>query len=197
MGIVGVGGWNLTRAGRECVPRAADAAARIGKDIWLRRRAGPHRRRAARCRARCRFLRPPVVCRRGCRRGPGRRGHLGHPLSRHGAVPRPHPPGPPAGTDRGVTLARGTDHNPGTCGITSMSLVVALAVHGLGLSVGAALAAATRGGAESLRLADRGRVEPGLPADLVLWDADHEGAFAWAYGLAAARVWKGGVEIDG
>jgi imidazolonepropionase len=99
--------------------------------------------------------------------------------------------------ERGVTLALGTDHNPGTCGLTSMSLVVALAVHGLGLSVGAALAAATAGGARSLGLADRGLVQPGLLADLVLWDADHEGAFAWAYGLAAARVWKGGVEIDG
>lgn len=99
--------------------------------------------------------------------------------------------------EHGVTLALGTDHNPGTCGMTSMSLVVTLAVHGLGLSVSAALAAATAGGARSLRLADRGRVEPGMLADLVLWDADHEGAFAWAYGLAAVRVWKGGVEIDG
>jgi imidazolonepropionase len=97
---------------------------------------------------------------------------------------------------RGVTLALGTDHNPGTCGTTSMSLVVTLAVHGLGLSVGAALSAATAGGAASLGLADRGRVEAGALADLVLWAADHEGAFAWDYGVPAARVWKGGVEID-
>jgi imidazolonepropionase len=32
-------------------------------------------------------------------------------------------------------------------------------------------------------------------ADLVLWDADHEGAFAWAYGLKPVRVWRGGVQI--
>jgi imidazolonepropionase len=99
--------------------------------------------------------------------------------------------------ERGVTLALGTDHNPGTCGMTSMSLVVALAVHGLGLSVSAALGAATAGGAASLGLADRGQVQVGMLADLVLWDADHEGAFAWGYGLTAARVWKGGVEVDG
>lgn len=92
----------------------------------------------------------------------------------------------------GATVALATDHNPGTCGTTSMSLVVALAVTGLGMSVDAALSAATLGGAASLRLGDRGRVEPGLLADLVVWDADHEGAFAWSFGLTPAQVWLGG-----
>jgi imidazolonepropionase len=32
-------------------------------------------------------------------------------------------------------------------------------------------------------------------ADIVLWDADHEGAFAWAYGLKTLRVWRGGETI--
>ena len=35
----------------------------------------------------------------------------------------------------------------------------------------------------------------GKLADLVLWDAEHEGAFAWAYGLKALRVWRGGLPI--
>lgn len=101
---------------------------------------------------------------------------------------------PPARSllDAGVTLALGTDHNPGTSGMTSMSLVVALAVALLGLSVDEALAAATRGGARSLRVAGRGVVQAGAAADLVLWDADHEGAFAWSYGLTPLRVYKGG-----
>ena len=90
--------------------------------------------------------------------------------------------------DAGVTLALGSDHNPGTCGTTSMSLVVALGVAELGLSVGEALTAATAGGARSLRLADRGRLEEGMRADLVSWEADHEGAFLWSYGLAPRRV---------
>ncbi|HEV8063865.1 MAG TPA: imidazolonepropionase [Acidimicrobiales bacterium] len=94
--------------------------------------------------------------------------------------------------EAGVTIALGSDHNPGTCGTTSMSLVVALAVAELGLSVDGALAAATAGGAASLRLADRGRLEPGLRPDLVLWEADHEGAFAWGYGLQPRQVWIGG-----
>jgi imidazolonepropionase len=99
---------------------------------------------------------------------------------------------PPVRTllEAGVTIALGSDHNPGTCGTTSMSLVVALGVAELGLSVSQALQAATAGGAASLRLNDRGRVEVGLRGDLVAWDADHEGAFAWSYGLKPLHVWK-------
>lgn len=94
--------------------------------------------------------------------------------------------------EAGVTVALGSDHNPGTCGTTSMSLVIALAVGELGLSVEEALVAATAGGATSLRLADRGRIAPGLRADLVVWQADHEGAFAWSYGLVPQGVWRAG-----
>ncbi|MGA2871978.1 MAG: imidazolonepropionase [Candidatus Dormibacteria bacterium] len=96
----------------------------------------------------------------------------------------------------GVTVALGTDHNPGTSGATSMSLIVWLAVTELGLSVDQALSAATAGGARSLGLADRGRVEPGLVADLVLWDADHEGAFAWRPDLEPLQVWRQGVPVS-
>jgi len=95
----------------------------------------------------------------------------------------------------GAVIALGTDHNPGTSGLTSMSAVIALAISVLKMSVEQALVAATVGGARSLRLTDRGRLARGLRADLVQWDADHEGAFAWAFGLAPRRVWKGGVPI--
>jgi len=95
----------------------------------------------------------------------------------------------------GAVIALGTDHNHGTSGLTSMSAVIALAISVLKMSVEQALLAATAGGARSLRLSDRGRVEQGLRADLVEWAADHEGAFAWAFGLAPRQVWKGGVPI--
>ena len=36
----------------------------------------------------------------------------------------------------------------------------------------------------------------GRLADIVLWDADHEGAFAWAYGLKPSRVWLGGEPVQ-
>ena len=95
----------------------------------------------------------------------------------------------------GTTIALGTDHNPGTSGITSMSVVVAMAVAVLKLSVERALLAATVGGALSVARLDRGAVAPTMLADLVLWDADHEGAFAWSYGLRPLRVWRGGAQV--
>jgi imidazolonepropionase len=95
----------------------------------------------------------------------------------------------------GTVIALGTDHNPGTSGLTSMSAVVALAVAVFKLPVERALIAATLGGAYSLSRSDRGVVAPHKLADLVLWDADHEGAFAWAYGLKPRIVWRGGTQV--
>jgi imidazolonepropionase len=60
------------------------------------------------------------------------------------------------------------------------------------MSVCEALRAATVGGAQALRAPDRGSVARGRLADIVAWDADHEGAFVWSYGMTPARVWRGG-----
>ena len=97
--------------------------------------------------------------------------------------------------DAGGVIALGTDHNPGTSGITSMSVVVALAVAVFKMSVERALIAATLGGAFSISRSDRGVVAPHKLADLVLWDAEHEGAFAWAYGLKPRTVWLRGAQV--
>jgi imidazolonepropionase len=98
-------------------------------------------------------------------------------------------------TDAGAVIALGTDHNPGTSGITSMSLVVALAVGVFKLSAERALIAATVGGAHSISRSDRGVIAASKLADLVLWEAEHEGAFAWAYGLKPRLVWRGGSQV--
>ena len=97
--------------------------------------------------------------------------------------------------DKGVAVALGSDHSPGGNGITSMPLVISLAVSQFGLSVTEALRAATLGGAQALRAPDRGAMTRGRLADIVLWDADHEGAFAWSYGLKPSRVWLGGAPV--
>jgi imidazolonepropionase len=97
--------------------------------------------------------------------------------------------------EAGAVVALGTDHNPGTSGLTSMSAVVALAVAVFKMSVEQALIAATAGGARSVVRSDRGQVAPGKLADVVLWDADHEGAFAWAYGLRPRSVWLRGSQV--
>jgi imidazolonepropionase len=97
--------------------------------------------------------------------------------------------------DKGVAVALGSDHSPGTNGLTSMSMVVSLAIAHLGMSVSEALRAATVGGAHALRTPDRGAMTRGRYADIVAWDADHEGAFAWSYGLKPLRVWRGGEPV--
>jgi imidazolonepropionase len=94
--------------------------------------------------------------------------------------------------DKGVAVALGSDHSPGVNGITSMALVVSLAIAHFGMSVGEALRAATLGGAQALRMPELAGMARGRYADIVAWDADHEGAFAWSYGLRPLKVWRGG-----
>lgn len=100
--------------------------------------------------------------------------------------------------DAGVTVALASDANAGTFGgWGQMPLVVGLGATLLGMTAGEALAAATAGGAASLGLAtERGRIAAGMAADLVAWDAEHEGAFALNLGaVRAERIWIGGHEI--
>ena len=97
--------------------------------------------------------------------------------------------------EAGAVIALGTDHNPGTSGLTSMSVVIALAVAVFKMSVERAILAATLGGAYSLSRSDRGVISPHKLADIVLWEAEHEGAFAWAYGLKPRVVWLRGAQV--
>ncbi|MEX1207693.1 MAG: imidazolonepropionase [Acidimicrobiia bacterium] len=73
--------------------------------------------------------------------------------------------------DAGVTVALATDCNPGTSNVESMPFVIALACLEVGLTPEEAVWAATRGGAQALRLEDRGKVTPGTLADLTILDA--------------------------
>lgn len=99
--------------------------------------------------------------------------------------------------DAGATVALASDANAGTYGgFGSMPLVVGLGATLLGMTVIEALTAATAGAASALQRSDLGRLQVGARADLVAWDAEHEGAFALRLGaMHPVRVWIDGHEI--
>ena len=90
--------------------------------------------------------------------------------------------------DAGVTLALGTDCNPGTSWCESMPFVLQLACPLLGLSVEEALLAATRGAAQSLRRTDVGRLTVGACGDLAVLDAAHEADLVAHLGAPAVHA---------
>ena len=91
--------------------------------------------------------------------------------------------------DAGAQLALASDANAGTFGAWgAMPLVIGLACVTLGMTAQEAVRAATIGGAAALGLSDcRGEIAPGFDADIVAWDADHEGTFALRLGAVAPR----------
>jgi imidazolonepropionase len=99
--------------------------------------------------------------------------------------------------DAGATVALATDANAGTYGgFGTMPLVIGLGATLLEMTVTEALVAATEGSATALRRPDLGRLAPGMAADLVAWDAEHEGAFALRLGAVRPhRIWIDGEEV--
>jgi len=83
---------------------------------------------------------------------------------------RPMPPAR-ALVDAGAIVALATDFNPGSAFCESLPVVATLACTQLGLSPEETLAGMTVNAAHVLGLGDRGRLEPGLRADIVLLDA--------------------------
>lgn len=73
--------------------------------------------------------------------------------------------------EAGCTVALATDCNPGTSYFEAMGPIISLGVVAMGLTADQAIWAATRGGALSLGLEDRGLIAAGAPADLVVLDA--------------------------
>jgi imidazolonepropionase len=99
--------------------------------------------------------------------------------------------------DAGAAVAVGSDANAGTFGEPSMPLAIGLAV-ALGLAIDEAMWAATAGGAGALGLdGSVGRLMAGAAADLVAWEAEHEGAFIGRLGgVRPLWTWFGGESDD-
>jgi imidazolonepropionase-like amidohydrolase len=94
----------------------------------------------------------------------------------------------------GVLLLAGSDApNPGTTHGASIHRELELLVSA-GLSASEALAAATANAATAFALPDRGRIAPGLRADLLLVDGDPTADITAT--RAIVSVWKGGVRLD-
>jgi imidazolonepropionase len=93
----------------------------------------------------------------------------------------------------GVPMAVATDLNPGSSPVHSLLIAMNMACVLFGLTPEEALRGVTIHAARALGLADRGRLAPGLRADLVLWDADGPADLVYSLGLnrCAAVVRKG------
>lgn len=94
---------------------------------------------------------------------------------------------------RGVAMAVATDCNPGTSPMLSLRLAMAMACTSFGLTPLEAVRGATVNAAKALGLSDRGRLVPGLRADLALWRTSHPAALAyWLGGLRPHELFSVG-----
>lgn len=95
-----------------------------------------------------------------------------------------------------VAMAVATDLNPGTSPLRSLRLAMSMACTLFRLTPEEALRGATTHAARALGLQDRGTLEAGKRADVVVWDAHTPAELAyWIGGALAVRVFTSGREI--
>lgn len=87
-----------------------------------------------------------------------------------------------------VPIAISTDCNPGSSPCTSLLLMLNMACTLFRLTPLEALAGVTRNAARALGLADRGRIAPGLRADLVFWNVDHPAQLSYSFGANPRQI---------
>ena len=82
-----------------------------------------------------------------------------------------------------VPMAVGTDWNPGTSPLGSLLLAMNMACTLFRLTPAEALAGTTRHAARALGLADRGMIQPGLRADLAIWNVSDPAELSYRIGV--------------
>ncbi len=112
------------------------------------------------------------------------------------AVGHPQPASARVVLDAGLTLAQATDLCPG-CYAVSMHLAVQVACRTSGISGSAAVRAAPAGAAAALGLEDRGRLVPGMLADIQIWSVPslEDVAYRLGHNATSAVIKRGKVEV--
>ena len=88
----------------------------------------------------------------------------------------------------GAKVALATDCNPGSSYLTSMPIVMSLAIREMGFTPSQALYAATVGGATALKRSEIGHLQVGAQADLVIWQAPSYEHIAYRMGEIDCEV---------
>ena len=83
----------------------------------------------------------------------------------------------------GTVMALATDCNPGTSPLTSLLLTMNMGATFFRLTPGECLRGVTANAARALGLADCGRLEPGLRADLAVWNVAHPAELTYRIGF--------------
>ena len=98
----------------------------------------------------------------------------------------------------GVPLAVATDLNPGSSPINSLLTAMNMGCVLFGMTPEQALAGVTVNAARALGLSDRGTIEAGRKADLVLWDVSGPGELSYPLGAnPCLAAYKNGVAVAG
>ena len=99
--------------------------------------------------------------------------------------------------DAGAAVAVGTDLNPGSSPLFSMSAALALAVRLNGLTAAEALSAGTVNAASALGLHDTGRLEEGLRADFLILEGKDWRDLVYTLGTNPVReIWIAGKKVE-
>jgi imidazolonepropionase len=91
--------------------------------------------------------------------------------------------------DKGITVALATDYNPGTCPSYSMQMMITLGVLYCGLSIPAAIRAATINSAKAIDMEDKvGSLKPGKQADIIILDIENPEDISYYFGTNLVKL---------